>query len=179
MNFWSEYFCKYNDRKLLLTFSIGKVVIKSVFLMPFRLVTSKHQQIPEVDSDCNRYCQPSKEDGYPTFFISKGGKWKIMAASSINSVPNSIIHGKTKPRSFSSRNTGAISFASHCLWGTGLLRIPGSTLAHWLGFKNNYLKRKISHSFLWSHECFKGQRRGQWVLLHPKHLHCFIYWDFV
>ena len=59
--FLVRIFLQYNDRKLLLTFSIGKVVIKSVFLMPFRLVTSKHQQNPEVERDCNRYCQPRKD----------------------------------------------------------------------------------------------------------------------
>lgn len=35
------------------------------------------------------------------------------AAGSINSVPNIIIHGKTKPRSFISRNAEAKSIASY------------------------------------------------------------------
>lgn len=35
--------------------------MKSVFLMPFRLVTSKYQQILELESDCNKYSQLSRD----------------------------------------------------------------------------------------------------------------------
>lgn len=54
----------------------------------------------------------------------------MMAASSTNSVPKGIIHGKTKLRSFIFRNAGAISFTNFGSLGTGSLRIPGPVLPH-------------------------------------------------
>lgn len=132
-------------KKILFTFSIMQNCDEIVFLIPFRLVTSRRRQILELESECNRLLlaqerlermesshlsSPCSVGTQSNSSYHKRGEWRMTQLVALILFLTSPLMTKPSSESFTSRNAEAMFIASYVLSGTVLLMRPGPVLPH-------------------------------------------------